>query len=73
MKLDINKIDGLNLLSTSVLIVDLNGLIEHVNAACEALLGRSNKILKGLPVSSFLSKAKEWIGSYKKSSSTLAT
>ena len=71
MKLDINKIDGLNLLSTSVLIVDLNGLIEHVNAACEALLGRSNKILKGLPVSSFLSKAKEWIGSYKKSSSTL--
>ena len=38
MKLDTDKIGGLNLLSTSVLIVDVNGMIEYVNAACESLL-----------------------------------
>lgn len=71
MRLDTDKIGGLNLLSTSVLIVDVNGMIEYVNAACESLLGRSNKILFGFPVSSFLPKAREWIGSYKKNTSSL--
>lgn len=71
MKLDPNNIGGLNLISTSVLIINLGGTIDYVNSACESLLGRSKKILIGSLVLSFLPKASEWIGSYKKTTSSL--
>ena len=58
------KYEGLDLLSTGVLIVDLHGKVQYANSAAENLFGRSVRSLKegGLPM--MIDGVRTWVRAY---------
>ncbi len=59
------QFEGLDLLTTGVLIIDLDGHIVHANAACENMISRSERVLRGSNAKLIFEEVHDWIHSYK--------
>lgn len=71
MKDGFSQLKTLDILSTGVLIIGLNGTVVFANASCESIFGQSVKNLMGADIGLYLKKSKFWIESYIRNKSSL--
>ena len=56
------RVLAFDLLSTAIMCIDRHGVILAVNAAAETLLGRTSRVLAGVPAAEFIDEAAGWFG-----------